>query len=75
MFFTCIIHKNVVSTYKMVNPEYEFKNLNKKRIQSAKKKQTEKDYSRLMAHCLIEKKVFKCLNTENILWIVWYNQK
>ena len=32
-----------------------------------KKKQTEKDYSRLMAHCLIEKKVFKCLNTENIL--------
>ena len=38
MFFTCIIHKNVVSTYKMVNPEYELKNLNKKRIKSEKKK-------------------------------------
>ena len=40
-----------------------------------RKKKTDKDYFRLMVHCLIAKKVFKCLKTENILQIVWYNQK
>ena len=55
-------------------PKYQCKNLNKKRIQPAKKK-PDKDYFILMVHCLIAKKVFKCLKTENILQIVWYNQK
>ena len=57
MFYACIIYKNIVSTFKIVNLKYECKNLNKNRIQSLKKK-TDKDSSILMRHGFITKKVF-----------------